>query len=275
MDFSKQDLLRLTSYLEGELQAREVVIAVLKTEKVKNLINSGRYKPVPVNDPHAALYRDSLAYSGNIASRQSSAQAAVSEHEMRILADQRIGIKESMDTLATSVLQQRHMQSKMVEVLKDAEDRYNKVCQDLEVERTKYEKDTAQGDDITYGLEMERTKLKQDLEKEKEEHEKLKEEMKKLQEQFDAEKNRQKEIVLLLLAERKKIIIKYTEERKRSEDLAQILSEEKLRVDSMAEGLEEESKKSLRMEAEMEKQTQQFDLEKKALLQTLAKEEKR
>lgn len=81
--------------------------------------------------------------------------------------------------------------------------------------------------------------------------------------------------MLLLLAERKKIITKYIEERKRSEDLAQILSEEKARVDTMAEGLEEESKKSLRMEAELEKQSQDFTAVKKLLDVTLAKEEKR
>ncbi|XP_065089718.1 CTTNBP2 N-terminal-like protein isoform X4 [Ochlerotatus camptorhynchus] len=276
MDFSKTDLLKLLSYLEGELQARDVVIAVLKTEKVKQLLNTARYsKPTNLNDPHAALYRDNLASSGNIASRQSSIQAAYSEHEMRLLNDQRLGVKEQMDSLAGLVMQQRQTQAKMVEVLKDAEERYKKVVQELEEERRKHEHTTAQGDDITYGLEIERSRLKQELEHEKEQRKVLELELQKIQEQFEAEKNRQKQIVLLLLAERKKIIIKYIEERKRSEDLAHILSEEKLRVDTIAEGLEEESKKSLRMEAELETQTQQFDMERKMLHQSLAKEEKR
>lgn len=276
MDFSKTDLLKLLSYLEGELQARDVVIAVLKTEKVKQLLNTARYsKSTNLNDPHAALYRDNLASSGNIASRQSSIQAAYSEHEMRLLNDQRLGVKEQMDSLAALVMQQRQTQAKMVEVLKDAEERYKKVVQELEDERRKHEHTTAQGDDITYGLAVERTWLEQELEHEKEKHKVLELELKKVQEQFEAEKNRQKQIVLLLLAERKKIIIKYIEERKRSEDLAQILSEEKLRVDSIAEGLEEESKKSLRMEAELETQAQQFELERKMMHQNLAKEEKR
>ncbi|XP_055630096.1 CTTNBP2 N-terminal-like protein isoform X3 [Toxorhynchites rutilus septentrionalis] len=276
MDFSKTDLLKLLSYLEGELQARDVVIAVLKTEKIKQLLNTTRYsKSTNLNDPHAALYRDNLASSGNIASRQSSIQAAYSEHEMRLLNDQRVGVREQMDSLAALVMQQRQTQAKMVEVLKDAEERYKKVVQELEDERRKHEHTTAQGDDITYGLEIERSRLKQELEHEKEQHKVLELELKKVQEQFEAEKNRQKQIVLLLLAERKKIIIKYIEERKRSEDLAQILSEEKLRVDTIAEGLEEESKKSLRMEAELEAQTQQFDIERKVLHQSLAKEEKR
>uniref|UniRef100_A0A182FLJ0 CortBP2 domain-containing protein n=2 Tax=Anopheles albimanus TaxID=7167 RepID=A0A182FLJ0_ANOAL len=276
IDFSKADLLKLLSYLEGELQARDVVIAVLKTEKIKQLLTAPRYgKPTNLNDPHAALFRDQLAASGNIASRQSSIQAAQSEHEMRLMNDQRSGVREQMDSLATLVMQQRQAQAKMIEALKDAEERHKRVVQELYDERRKHEHTTAQGDDITYGLEIERSRLKQELDHEREQRSVLEIELKKVQEQFESEKNRQKQIVLLLLAERKKIIIKYIEERKRSEDLAQILSEEKQRVDTIAEGLEEESKKSLRMEAELEKQAQQFEIERKMLHQSLAKEEKR
>lgn len=57
--------------------------------------------------------------------------------------------------------------------------------------------------------------------------------------------------------------------------LLQILAEEKSRIDAMAEGLEEESKKSLQMEAELEKQLAQFDTERQQLRAAIAKEEKR
>jgi uncharacterized membrane-anchored protein YhcB (DUF1043 family) len=55
----------------------------------------------------------------------------------------------------------------------------------------------------------------------------------------------------------------------------QILSEEKGRVDSMAEGLEEESKKALQMEAELEKHLAQFDTERQQLRAAFSKEEKK
>lgn len=38
MDLNKADLLRLLSYLEGELQARDIVIATMKAEKAKQLL---------------------------------------------------------------------------------------------------------------------------------------------------------------------------------------------------------------------------------------------
>lgn len=57
--------------------------------------------------------------------------------------------------------------------------------------------------------------------------------------------------------------------------LSQILAEEKGRVDAMAEGLEEESKKALQMEAELEKQLAQFFVETQQLKLNLSKQEKR
>lgn len=216
-----------------------------------------------MSDPNAALFRDSLATTGNIVSRQSSTAAAQSEQAMRLYA------RQQLDTLENAVLQQRHTHMKLVSLIKDSEEKHKHLLNELEEEKQKHERDTAQGDDITYGLEVERTRLKQDLEAEKQATKKLEKDLKKMQETLETERARQKTIVLLLLAERKRIIMKYIEERKRSEDLAQILSEEKQRVDSISEGLEEESKKSLRMEAELENQLQSFELERKQYKATL------
>ncbi|XP_046429445.1 CTTNBP2 N-terminal-like protein isoform X1 [Neodiprion fabricii] len=254
MKLKKKDLLKLLGYLEGELQARDIVIAALKSEKMKHLLNS-RYL-CGTNDAQAALARDDAVLGGVI------------------VADKK-QVDQQVASLEALVMQQRRTQCRMAKVLKDAEIRHRAVIKELEEEKRKHEHDTAQGDDITYGLEKERTRLKKELEVEKQEKKRIELELKKANDTLEEEKNRQKQIVLLLLAERKKIIMKYIEERKRSEDLAQILSEEKVRIDSMAEGLEEESKKSLQMEAELEKQLAQFDMERQQYRQAIIKEEKR
>ena len=254
MELSKSDLLKLLGHLEGELQARDIVIAVLKSEKLKHLLTT-RYLS-GTSDPHTALARDVAIVGGTVGQEPNQ-------------------IDQHVASLEALVTQQRRMQSRMTKILKDAELRHRVVIKELEEEKQKHEHDTAQGDDITYGLEKERTRLKKELELEKQEKKRLELEIKKAGDTLEEEKTRQKQIVLLLLAERKKIIMKYIEERKRSEDLAQILSEEKVRIDSMAEGLEEESKKSLQMEAELEKQLAQFDMERQQYRQALAKEEKR
>ncbi|XP_064549000.1 CTTNBP2 N-terminal-like protein [Drosophila montana] len=263
------ELVKMLYYLEGELQARDVCIAALRNERVKQLITQLRTKRVQPNDPYASLFRDKIALNGNLISRESSTQAAQAEMEVRQI------IEQQMEQQYQMVSKQRGTHVRMVNILTESLENNQRMLQQLEEERRKHENDTAQGDDITYGLEMERTKLRQQLEAEQAQVANMEKDLKKLQETLEYERNRQKQIVLLLIAERKKILMKYIEEGKRSEDLAQILAEEKQRSDTIAEGLEEESKKSLRMEEELEKQTQSMELERKTLLSKLAKEELR
>uniref|UniRef100_A0A1A9Z0K9 CortBP2 domain-containing protein n=1 Tax=Glossina pallidipes TaxID=7398 RepID=A0A1A9Z0K9_GLOPL len=263
------ELVKMLYYLEGELQARDVVIAALRNERVKQYITQLRSKRIQPNDPYAAIFRDKIALSGNLISRESSTQAAQAEMEVRQI------IEQQMEQQYQMVSKQRATHLRMVNILTESLENNQRMLQELEEEKRKHEHDTAQGDDITYGLEMERTKLRQELEEEKAQVKKLEKDIKKLQETLEYERNRQKQIVLLLIAERKKIMMKYIEEGKRSEDLAQILAEEKQRSDTIAEGLEEESKKSLRMEEELEKQAAAFDQERKTLKANLIKEELR
>jgi len=92
---------------------------------------------------------------------------------------------------------------------------------------------------------------------------------------LEEEKSKQKQIVLVLLADRKKLMKLYLEEKKRSEDLAQMLGDEKTKMETMAAGLEEESKRSLAMEAELEKHLSQFGSERQQLRDKLVTDERR
>lgn len=53
-------------------------------------------------------------------------------------------------------------------------------------------------------------------------------EYKKLHNAYEEERLKHKQIVFFLLAERKKIVMKYIEERKRSEDLGQVSQKKKI-----------------------------------------------
>jgi chromosome segregation ATPase len=239
---------------------------------VKNLVNIAAYgapvsnsNKVKLNDPQAALFRDSLAQTGNVASRHTSAIAAQSERDARELCEQQLLV------LSQKVDQQRQTHSKVVNLLKFTRDRHLKLMQELDEERKKSEKSENEPGTST----TERSKLQQKLTEAEATRDQLENEMKKLKETLEGERTEHKEIVIYLMEERKKINMMRNEERKRSEDLAQILSEEKQRVDTIADGLEEETKKSLRLEAEMEKQSQIHEQERKMMLRNLAAEEKK
>jgi hypothetical protein len=96
-------------------------------------------KQLTLNDPHAALYRDKLATSGNLVSLQSSVAAVQSERERRYLNE------EQLISLENIIIQQRNTQSRMINVLRDAEDKQQRMMQELDEERKKHELDTAQG----------------------------------------------------------------------------------------------------------------------------------
>lgn len=253
MELGKSDLLRLLSFLEGELQARDIIIASLKSEKIKHLLNS-KYK-YGTNDPRSALGRDIAICGGPNNQLDPSDQ--------------------TLATLEALVIQQKRMQSRMAKILKDAEMRHRLVIKELEEEKQKHEREAAMGDNKSEVLEKENLLLKKELEIEQEERKKFEMEAKRASEVLAEEKNRHKQIVLILLAERKKIIMKYIEERKRSEDFSQVSSEDKVRLDQLTDGLEQQTKKAMHMEAELEKNLAQFDIEREQHKQTLAKEEKK
>ena len=233
---------------------------------MKNMVNVASCFPdkFKLNDPHAALFRDNLAMTGNIASRQTSTIVAQSEHEMRSIAEQHL------EALSEKIRQNRQIHHKLVTYLKVTEEKHNKTFQELCEERQKHS-----GDKITIGLQSENLNLQKKLSETEILRDDLEKEIQEIKTSVETERNKQRQIVLFLMEERKQIIMKYVEERKRSEDLAQILSEEKQRVDNIADGLEEESKKSLRMESELEKQSQVHEQEKKMMIVNLAMEEKK
>uniref|UniRef100_A0A0R3RN25 CortBP2 domain-containing protein n=1 Tax=Elaeophora elaphi TaxID=1147741 RepID=A0A0R3RN25_9BILA len=65
-NFSTEELLRLLTYFEGEIQARDIVIAALKSERAKQLLHKAKYGQLAGSDPIKALQRDSsFADEGN------------------------------------------------------------------------------------------------------------------------------------------------------------------------------------------------------------------
>ncbi|XP_072419980.1 CTTNBP2 N-terminal like b [Chiloscyllium punctatum] len=255
-NLSKSELLMFFSVLEGELEARDVVIEVLQAQHRDRFIQE-RYGKYDISDPFLALQRDSESIRGG-----------------------NCGDKQPVCTNPLSVLkvvmtQCKKMQERMVSQLAAAESRHRKVIVDLEEERRRHAQDTAEGDDVTYMLEKERERLTQQLEFEKSQVKKVEKEQKKLSTQLEEERTRHKQLTTVLMKECKKATNKAAEEVQKTAELKLKLEKEMAKSSEREEELAAEKQRALQREAQMEKQLSEFDTEKEQLRARLNREENR
>ena len=84
-------------------------------------------------------------------------------------------------------------------------------------------------------------------------------EVAKLKSTLSTERKNTKDMIIVLMEDRRKISNLYMEEVKKSNEWTRILREEKSKVRTLGVGLEEESKRSLAMEAELERHLVQIN----------------
>ncbi|KAL1784457.1 CTTNBP2 N-terminal [Sigmodon hispidus] len=253
---SKPELLTLFSILEGELEARDLVIEALKAQHRDTFIEE-RYGKYNISDPLMALQRDFEA----LKEKNDSEKQPVCTNPLSILK----GVMK----------QCKNMQERMLSQLAAAESRHRKVILDLEEERQRHAQDTAEGDDVTYMLEKERERLTQQLEFEKSQVKKFEKEQKKLSSQLEEERSRHKQLSSMLVLECKKATSKAAEEGQKAGELSLRLEKEKSRLSKLEEELAAERKRGLQTEAQVEKQLSEFDIEREQLRAKLNREENR
>ncbi|XP_077191023.1 CTTNBP2 N-terminal-like protein [Paroedura picta] len=253
---SKPELLTLFSILEGELEARDLVIEALKAQHRDAFIEE-RYGKYNISDPLMALQRDF--------------EAMTEENH----SDKQPVCANPLSVLKVVMKHCKNMQEKMLSQLAAAESRHRKVILDLEEERQRHAQDTAEGDDVTYMLEKERERLTQQLEFEKSQVKKFEREQKKLSSQLEEEHAHHKQLSSMLVLECKKATAKAAEEGKQVEELSLKLEKERNKVSQMEEELAAKKKRGLQMEAQVEKQLSEFDIEREQLRAKLNREENR
>ncbi|NXX26321.1 CT2NL protein, partial [Nicator chloris] len=253
---SKPELLTLFSILEGELEARDLVIEALKAQHRDTFIEE-RYGKYNISDPLMALQRDfETLKEGNHGEKQ-----PVCSNPLSIL---KVVMKHC-----------KNMQERMLSQLAAAESRHRKVILDLEEERQRHAQDAAEGDDVTYMLEKERERLTQQVEFEKSQVKKFEKEQKKLSSQLEEERARHKQLSSMLVVECKKATAKAAEEGQKTAELSLKLEKEKSKVSKLEEELAAKRKRGLQMEAQVEKQLSEFDIEREQLKAKLNREENR
>uniref|UniRef100_A0A1A8CJT8 CTTNBP2 N-terminal like n=3 Tax=Nothobranchius kadleci TaxID=1051664 RepID=A0A1A8CJT8_NOTKA len=252
---TKPEQLMLFSILEGELEARDVVIEVLKAQ-CRELFIQERYAWYNLSDPFHALQRDSEIAGACMKEPGHSTHAA-----------------NPLVILKLVVSHCRRMQEKMMSQLAAAESRHRRVIADLEEEKRRHAEDTAEGDDVTCILEKDRERLQQQLEFERSHVRRLEKEQRRITEQLEEERAQHKQLSCALAKECKWASSRALEEGHRLTELSRKLDKEKEASQALRKELEEERRRSLRMEARVEEQLAEFDTEREQLRSRLKKEE--
>ncbi|XP_023281834.1 CTTNBP2 N-terminal-like protein [Seriola lalandi dorsalis] len=253
---SKPELLMLFSILEGELEARDLVIDALKAQR-KELFIQERYGKYNLSDPFLALQRDSEAMGGQNKDPGCSSSS----------------VSNPLVVLKLVVSHCRRMQEKMLAQLAAAESRHRRVIADLEEEKRRHAEDTAEGDDVTYILEKERERLQQQLEFERSQVRRLEKEQRRITDQLEEERAQHKQLSCALAKECKWASARALEEGHRLTELSRKLDKEKEACQALKKELEDERRRALRMEARVEEQLAEFDTEREQLRSRLKKEE--
>ncbi|TMS38846.1 hypothetical protein L596_005481 [Steinernema carpocapsae] len=201
VQLSKDHLLQLLAYLEGELQAKDIALNTLRAERTKSALYQAKYGRLGANDPFLALQRDAV-----IAEEQLDETAISNMYESQLTQLEKL------------IAVQRKCQAKSKQALLAAERRHSRVIRELEREKQRSVADAAHGDDLCALLDNERTKLKQQLEYQEKECAKLKKDLSTEAQKLAIEKEKHKKIVLFLINERKQILLKMHELRLKNQN---------------------------------------------------------
>ncbi|CAH8514885.1 unnamed protein product [Schistosoma bovis] len=237
-DLDKDDLIRLFAYLQGELEARDIALATLRvgcflmiyfqSEHINTanlrakygIVVNDRHSVRDLRDPFQALRRDSLC-----------SPLCDNESALKPLYDSQLLQLENL------ISSQRYAQNKMRDQLVLMEKRYVKVCEELEEERRKHERDAAQGDDVLVMLEKERERLKSEVDYEKLQNKKLTRDLRRVILSWREQNvlcNKQKFAAVTLIKERKRLSNELASKQKRVAELERSLQQNSLNTKALS-----------------------------------------
>eukprot|EP00064_Thunnus_orientalis_P017652 superscaffoldBa00003810_g17737 len=252
-ELSKKDLLQLLGIMEGEVQAREDVIGMLKSEKTRPGTLEAHYGSAVPTKPLQALQRDSLLTNSNNSTEN------VYERPMA-----------ELDRLEDK---QKETYRRMLEQLLLAEKCHRRTVMDLDNEKRKHVDFMNKSDDFTNLLEQERERLKRLLEQEKAYQARKDKDHSKRLEKVRAELVKLKSFALMLVDERQLHIEQIDQQSQKIQDLTQKLQEKEQRLVAVTDTAKEDSQKVLKLEAELEHRAAKFTQEHEEMTAKLTNQE--
>ncbi|KAM3853627.1 filamin-A-interacting protein 1 isoform 2-T2 [Vipera latastei] len=253
IELSKEDLIRLLSIMEGELQARDDVIHMLKTEKIRPEILEAHYGSSAPENVLRILHRDALL------SKEKSVGEDV--YEMPI---------SELDRLEEK---QKETYRRMLEQLLLAEKCHRRTVYELENEKHKHTDYMNKSDDFTNLLEQERERLKKLLEQEKNYQARKDKENTKRLNKLREELVKLKSFALMLVDERQLHIEQLDQQTQKIQTLSQKLREEEEKFKVLNSKAKEDGQKLIKLEAELEYKTASCSQEHEEMTAKFANQE--
>ncbi|XP_036397892.1 filamin-A-interacting protein 1-like isoform X2 [Megalops cyprinoides] len=253
MDLSKKELLQLLGVMEGEIQAREDIIHILKSERARPETLEAHYGSAVPDKALRALHRDSLL------THSSSLGEDVYEKPMAEL----------------DRLEDKHRETyrRMLEQLLLAEKCHRRTVNELDSEKRKHVDYMNKSDDFTNLLEQERERLKRLLEQEKVFQTRKEKEHSRRLEKVREELVKLKSFALMLVDERQLHLEQIDQQSQKIQDLVQKLQEKEEKLAAVGSKAKEDGQKVLKLEVELEHKAARFAQDHEEMTAKLASQE--
>ncbi|KAF0044544.1 hypothetical protein F2P81_003702 [Scophthalmus maximus] len=235
MDLSKEGLLKLLGIMEGEVQAREDVIGMLKSKQTVPEALESRYGSAVHNSALQALQRDGFI-AGTEPHNHSVHQQPLAELDR---------------------LQEKHRDTygRMLGQLLLAEKCHRRTVQELVTEKRKHVDYMNKSDDFTNLLEQERERLKRLLDNEKAYQVKKEKEHSKRLAKVREELVKLKSFALMLVNERQQQLEQMDQQTQRVQELSQQLQQREQALSEAREHAQEEGNRVLSLEVELKEKS--------------------
>ncbi|XP_077433759.1 filamin A-interacting protein 1-like isoform X2 [Vanacampus margaritifer] len=252
-DLSRDDMVFLLSLLEGELQARDEVITVLKAEKMDLALLEAKYGFVTPPKVLQALQRDAIQ------GKEDGLQEDIYERPML-----------ELDKL---VDKQRETYGRMLEQLLMVEQAHKRALRKMADEKRNHGDFMKKSDEFTNLLEQERERLKLLIDQEKTYQERKDQENNKKVTSLKGELTKVKSFALMVVDEQQRLNEQLNRQTAKVQQLSATTSQVREELSLAKANLQEEEQKVCRLEAELRDCIGRHHQEQEAMMAKLTSED--
>ncbi|NXU14632.1 FIL1L protein, partial [Pardalotus punctatus] len=250
---SRDDLLFLLSVLEGELQAQDEVIGVLKAEKIDLALLEAQYGFVTPKKVLEALQRDAI-------------QTKAEQWQEDIY-------EKPMGELDKVVEKHKKIHRRMLEQLLMVEKAHRQTLYELEEEKRKHKKYMEKSDEFTNLMEQECERLKKLIEQETVYQAKKEKENNKKIAKLKEELTKLKSFALMVVDEQQKLTEQLNQQSKKIQELTTTTEQAQEKLTFAEAKIQEEKQRSSRLKAELHAQSSKISQDQEAMMAKLTNED--